>query len=195
MSTDDSQLATLARSGDQAAFGQLMARHKHALYRYVRRYVAASDDAFDVVQESFVSAWLARDRYDSSRSFSVWLRRIALNKCRDLARKRRAYAALMGAFGFAFGGTQVVHAGERAADRGSNADAVGRLQAAINALPDSLREPLILTSLEGLSHKQAADILSLNPKAVELRVYRARQRLAKVLDPEEFEVIVSLPDG
>lgn len=101
----------------------------------------------------------------------------------------------MGAFGFNFGSTQATHADERAADRGSNADAVGRLQAAIRALPDSLREPLILTSLEGLSHKQAADILSLNPKAVELRVYRAKQRLAQVLDPEEFEVVVSLPAG
>lgn len=191
----DSELAERARSGDQAAFAELMGRHKHALHRYVRRYISASDDAFDIVQESFVSAWLAMDRYDSSRSFAVWLRRIALNKCRDLVRKRRAYAALMGAFGFTVDAAHVPDAAERAADRGADADAVSRLRKAIDSLPPSLRDPLILTALEGLSHKQAGEILSLNAKAVEVRVYRAKQRLAKVLDPEEFDGIVSLSTG
>jgi RNA polymerase sigma-70 factor (ECF subfamily) len=63
-----------------------MRRHKGWLYQFIRRYVADRDDAYDVLQESFVSAWSALSRFDPERPFEAWLRRIALNKCRDRAR-------------------------------------------------------------------------------------------------------------
>jgi len=64
-----------------------MARHKGWLYQFIRRYVADRDDAYDVLQESFVSAWGALGRFDPERPLEAWLRRIALNKCRDRARR------------------------------------------------------------------------------------------------------------
>ena len=76
----DASLAVAARQGDQAAFAALMRRHKGWLYRFIRRYVADRDDAYDVLQESFVSAWGALARFDPERPFEAWLRRIALNK-------------------------------------------------------------------------------------------------------------------
>ena len=82
----DASLAVAARQGDQAAFAALMRRHKGWLYQFIRRYVADRDDAYDVLQESFVSAWGALSRFDPERPFEAWLRRIALNKCRDRAR-------------------------------------------------------------------------------------------------------------
>ena len=99
MDLPDASLALAARQGDQPAFAALMRRHKQWLYRFVRRYVGDRDDAYDVVQESFVSAWSALARYDPERPFEAWLRRIALNKCRDRARRgavRRAALALLG---------------------------------------------------------------------------------------------------
>src|SRR5215813_2702816 len=99
MDLPDASLALAARQGDQPAFAALMRRHKQWLYRFVRRYVGDRDDAYDVVQESFVSAWGALSRYDPGRPFEAWLRRIALNKCRDRARRnavRRAALRMLG---------------------------------------------------------------------------------------------------
>jgi RNA polymerase sigma factor (sigma-70 family) len=94
----DQALTAGAVKGDQAAFAALMQRHKNWLYRFVRRYVGEAEDAYDVVQESFASAWIALSRYDPARPFDVWLRRIALNKCRDRGRKAAVRRVL---FGFA----------------------------------------------------------------------------------------------
>src|SRR6185295_1350189 len=157
-----------------------MRRHKGWLYQFIRRYVADKDDAYDVLQESFVSAWSALARFDPERPFEAWLRRIALNKCRDRARrnavKRAALAVLAWTGQQSEAATPPVESAS-AADR-----ALKRLEAAIGDLPRALKEPLILTMLEGLSHKETGELLGINAKAVETRVYRAKRRLALALD-------------
>jgi RNA polymerase sigma-70 factor (ECF subfamily) len=60
--------------------------------------------------------------------------------------------------------------------------ALKRLETAIGELPRTLKEPLVLTMLEGLSHKETGEMLGINAKAVETRVYRAKKRLALKLD-------------
>lgn len=161
-----------------------MRRHKGWLYQFIRRYVADRDDAYDVLQESFVSAWGALSRFDPERPFEAWLRRIALNKCRDRARRnavRRAALAILGVS---------ANLGEPAAtppDSAHQVDhALQRLEGAIAKLPRPLKEALVLTALEGLSHKEAGETLGINAKAVETRVYRAKRRLALVLDPGDL---------
>ena len=183
----DQTLTARAVKGDQAAFAVLMQRHKGWLFRFVRRYVGEAEDAYDMVQESFASAWVALSRYDPSRPFDVWLRRIALNQCRDRARKAAVRRVL---FGFA----GAPDSRPEAADPAPSADqsvatrrALGRLEAAIAGLPRSLKEPLVLSALEGLSHKEVGDMLGLNAKAVETRVYRARKQLALVLERSDLD--------
>jgi RNA polymerase sigma factor (sigma-70 family) len=183
----DAALAVASRDGDHAAFAVLMGRHKIWLYRFVRRYVADRDEAYDVVQDSFVSAWSALSRYDTGRPFEAWLRRIALNKCRDRARRN---AVRMAALSF-ISLTQTMFSGVAAApaaDRDtSSRNALKRLERAVASLPRALKEPLVLTVLEGMSQKDAGQILGLNAKAVETRVYRAKKRLALMLDPSDLE--------
>ena len=178
----DASLAIAARAGDQVAFATIMARHKGWLYQFIRRYVADRDDAYDVLQESFVSAWGALGRFDPERPLEAWLRRIALNKCRDRARRsavRRTALRLFG-IGESQGASESLTPG---ADSQARIDhAVRRLEAAVARLPRNLKEPLVLTMLEGMSQKEAGALLGLSPKAVELRVYRARRQLAEMLD-------------
>lgn len=177
----DPDLAVRAGKGDQAAFSALMQRHKGWVYRFVRRHVLDAEEAYDVVQESFASAWAGLSRYDPERPFEVWLRRIALNKCRDRARKAAVRRVLFGFVGPQENRAEVaaplVGPDDAAASRG----ALARLEAAVAALPRGLKEPLVLTALEGLSHKEAGEVLGLNAKAVETRIYRARRQLAQVL--------------
>jgi RNA polymerase sigma-70 factor (ECF subfamily) len=159
-----------------------MGRHKHWLYRFVRRYVGDADESYDVVQDAFVSAMSNLHRYDPSRPFEAWLRRIALNKCRDRARRD----AVRRAFGLSRRGPEET---EAVADTAAPVDqtiaagaAMGALDKAIAALPAALKEPLVLTVLEGLSQKEAGVLLGISAKAVEVRVYRAKRQLAETLD-------------
>jgi RNA polymerase sigma factor (sigma-70 family) len=89
-------LAAAAQAGDRGAFERLVKAHKLPLYRFMRRYIGNADDAYDLLQETFISAWLARQRYDPQQSFSVWLRAIALNKCRDHGRRLAVRRRLLG---------------------------------------------------------------------------------------------------
>ena len=180
----DAVLVRLARAGEQRAFTLLMGRHKHWVYRFVRRYVGDADEAYDVAQDAFVAAMSNLHRYDPERPFEAWLRRIALNKCRDRARRE----AVRRAFGLSRRGPEET---EAVADPAAGADrmlaegsAMQALHHAIAALPAALKDSLVLTVLEGLSHKDAGAVLGLSVKAVELRVYRAKRQLAELLDRE-----------
>jgi RNA polymerase sigma-70 factor (ECF subfamily) len=181
-SETDAVLAARAVKGDRRAFDQFVARHQEALYRFIRRYVGDADEAYDLLQESFVAAWQALARYDASRPAATWLRRIALNKCRDWGRRRAVRRFFYGAADI--DAVQLPAAADAAADFSDAA--LGQLDKAIAALPAQLKEPLLLTVFEGLSQIEAGKALGISPKAVETRIYRARKLLAAALlgDPE-----------
>jgi RNA polymerase sigma-70 factor (ECF subfamily) len=177
----DGELATLALDRRSGAFPVLMRRHEARLYRLIRSHVGDNDEVFDLVQESFVAAWLALKSYDPTRPFGTWLARIAINKSRDWGRRRAVrrfftFAAPLNAAALEIAedgiGADVV-----AADRQSLA-AVAR---AIPDLPAQLKEPLILCAVDGMSQADAALVLGISEKAVETRIRRARQRLHKIL--------------
>jgi RNA polymerase sigma-70 factor (ECF subfamily) len=186
----DADLVRRARAGEQRAFSLLMARHKHWLYRFIRRYVGDADEAYDVVQDAFVAALSNLARYDTARPLEAWLRRIALNKCRDRARRE----AVRRAFGLSKRGPEETEAVADPAPDAEQALAADRalktLGQAIAALPAALKEPLVLTVLEGLSHKDAGALLGLSPKAVEVRIYRAKHKLAETLDRDAMDDLI-----
>lgn len=179
--SDDASLVAAALRGQEAAFSQLVRRHKEKVYRFVRSYVADADEAYDLTQEAFAAAWVALARYDKDRPFPAWIKRIALNKCRDWARRRAVRR-------FFFGAESIETSPDIAATTDLSDEALqrdlARLDGAIAALPAGLKEPLLLTAISGMSHHDAARVLSLTPKAVETRVYRAKIALARALRDE-----------
>lgn len=181
-SASDAELVACSLNGEDAAFAVLMEKYKERLYRFIRRYVGDRDEAYDVLQESFLAAWNALDRYDADKPFSAWIYRIALNKCRDWSRRRLVRKWLThsdpidGETGVALVDDRLLPDAAR-----EEKEEISKLDQAIAALPKGLKESLILTALEGHSHEEAAAILKLTPKAVEVRVYRARKILAEKL--------------
>lgn len=178
----DAALAARAARGQDSAFSTLMRRHERALFLFVRRYVGAGDVALDIVQESFVSAWKALGRYDARVPFAVWLRSIALNKCRDHGRRMRVRRILFGEKDL--DSVEAQRQADPAVGAHDNLVEVHRraaLEAAIARLPSKLKEPLLLTYFEDLSQLEAAKILGVSVKTVETRVYRARQKLAEAV--------------
>jgi RNA polymerase sigma factor (sigma-70 family) len=178
---EDAALAARALSGDDHAFAALMRRHKEWLYRFIRRYVGDAEEAYDLLQETFVSAWSALGGYDAGRPMSAWLRRIALNKCRDWNRRR----LVRGFFYFAESldrGAEERVAAEVAGDQGEAGERdMQRLDHAVAALPAALKEPLLLTVFEGLSQREASEVLGVSPKAVETRIRRAKAALMRLM--------------
>lgn len=174
---DDAALVAAVLAGDQRAFTQLMRRHKESLYRFVRGYVGDAGEAYDLVQEAFVAAWRALSRYDRRRSFGVWLKRIAINKCRDWRRRRAVRQFFYKAEDIDRPGLDV----EQPIFTDDLEDDLVRLDNAIAALPSSLKEPLLLSLSENLAHRDIAEALGITAKAVEVRIYRAKRALAEAL--------------
>lgn len=176
----DGELAALALAGRQAAYRELLGRHREPVFRLVRGSIGDGDAALDVTQEAFIAAFAALKSYDGTRPFKTWVSRIAINKCRDWARRR----AVRRFFSFALPIEAAVTIADEAipADRqlADRAD-LARVQDAISKLPMAIREPLILRTIEGLSQNETAQVLGISEKAVETRLYRARNKLAEVL--------------
>ncbi len=175
---DDAALVAAILAGDQRAFTQLMRRHKDSLYRFVRGYVGDSSEAYDLVQEAFVAAWRALARYDRRRPFGIWLKRIAINKCRDWRRRRAVRQFFYKADDIHRPGLEIEEPPSAANDREED---LAKLDEAIAALPAKLKEPLLLALTEEMSHREIGEALGLSAKAVEVRIYRAKQALSQAL--------------
>lgn len=177
----DGELATLALDRSSGAIPVLMRCHETRLYRLIRSHIGNSDEALDVVQKSFVAAWLALKSYDPARPFGTWLARIAINKSRDGGRRRAVrrfftFAAPLNADALEIA-EDSVGVDVSMADR-QRLSAVAR---AIPGLPAQLKEPLILCAVDGLSQAEAASVLGISEKAIETRIRRARLRLHQLL--------------
>jgi RNA polymerase sigma-70 factor (ECF subfamily) len=180
----DEALARLAAAGDEQAFAQLVRRHKEPLYRLIRRYTGDPEQAYEATHEAFIAAWRTLARYDANRSFLAWLRTIAFNKARDLARRRAVRSFLLGSEAMEDEGATVADEGGADAEAALIArQETAALDRAIASLPAKLKEALLLTVFDGQSQKTAGEILGVSEKTVETRVYRARKLLAERLDP------------
>lgn len=179
--TDDARAVAAALAGAQSGYDALMHAHRAAVFRMVRGHLGNEADALDVTQDTFVAAFLALRRYDPARPFRAWIMRIALNKCHDWARRR----AVRRLFAFALPIDEAAGVADDAPGPEAalaSRRAVARIHAAIAALPDALKEPLLLCSVEGLPQDEVAAILGISRKAVETRLYRARRKLSHLIE-------------
>ena len=176
----DAELASSALAGQQSAYGELMRRHREAVFRLARGHVGDATEALDITQETFISAFAALARYDGARPFRLWVSRIAINKCHDWARRR----AVRRFFTFARPIEEAVAVADDALtpeDELQSRDELAQIHAAIAALPANLKDVLLLRTIEGMSQAEAAQTLGVSEKAVETRLYRARNKLAEQL--------------
>jgi RNA polymerase sigma factor (sigma-70 family) len=176
----DGELAALALAGRQAAYSQLLARHRVRVFRIARHHCGEDDAALDLTQQSFIAGFAALARYDPAQSFGHWIARIAINKCHDWARRRKVRHF----FSFA----KPLEAAHALSDgtpspetQASDKQQLQATMAAIAQLPATLKDVLVLRGIEGLSQAETASLLGVSEKAVETRLYRARHKLVAML--------------
>jgi len=181
----DGELAALTLGGRKDAFAEIMQRHQAPVYRLIRGLVGNVEEALDLTQDSFLSAYDHLSKFDGQRPLRAWLSRIAINKSRDWRRRRRVRQM----FGLVDDAEEETH---DVPDEAPSPEAtvssrisLRRLTAAIEGVPAPLREVLLLRTVEGLSQADTAAILSISSKAVETRLYRARNRLAEIMAEDE----------
>ena len=183
----DWDLARRAAGGDEAAYAVLIGRYQGPVHGFIFRSVGEEETARDLAQEVFVKAWFALGRVQERARFSTWLFQIAANLCRDHAKSKATRNARMTnpmAREKDDGGTEereFPHPGLSPDNQARMNETMEVLHRAIAALPVELREAFILGAIDQLPHKEISSILGISPKAVEVRIYRARKILAERL--------------
>jgi len=172
--TDATDMLALQR-GEERALDRLMDRWQAPLRGFLYRWTQNEQDALDLAQETFVRVHRHRGRFRPGAKYSTWMFQIALNLARDHARRaqRRPTVSLEDAPEPATGVTPGTQA--------AAAERVAVVRAAIAALPEDLRAVVLLSEYEDKSQAEIAGIVGATPKAVETRLYRARERLRQSL--------------
>lgn len=181
----DLEAMSRLRNGHDAALNDLMARHGARLFGYLMRSLQNEDDAADAAQETFVRVYQNRMRFDQRQRFSTWLYAIASNLVKDRFRWRTRHPQVSMDAEAGEGKSSIRDnlADEKPvpSEAAQNSERAERIRHAVGNLPEELRTPLILSEYEGKAQAEIAYILGCSVKAVETRIYRARQKLRKDL--------------
>jgi len=181
----DLELVSLAKQGDRSAFSELVKRYEKKVYALALRIMQNPEDASDVLQDTFIQVFKKIKDFKEKSRFSTWLYRIAYNEC--LMRKRKKQIPTV-----SIDEPLVLASGEELkqeiVDWSSNPLATienkelkNKLEEAISKLPEEYRDVVVLKDIEGLSHKEIADMLKISIPNVKTRLHRARMFLRKEL--------------
>jgi RNA polymerase sigma-70 factor (ECF subfamily) len=179
--SDAADQADMARlvEGHDAALESLMQRYGERLFNYLIRLLQNETEAADLAQETFVRVYLQRTKFSAGRRFSTWLYAIATNLARDRVRWRTRHPQVSLEGDDSETGLQNVlpAGGPDPLEKMEEQERAAAVRRAVAALPEDLRIPLVLAEYEERSQAEIADMLDCSPKAVEMRLYRARQQL------------------
>jgi RNA polymerase sigma factor (sigma-70 family) len=173
---EDTELMRRVQAGDEAALGALMERWERPVKSVIGRLVLNAREAEDLAQETFVRVWQQRSKFNPTFAFRPWIFSIAVNLARNRLRWWRSRPEVA-----------LEEWTEAPADAPTGASAVERYERAsavrdaIAALPTDMREAIVLSEYEEMSHAEIAVAVGTTAKAVENRVARARQRLRGML--------------
>jgi RNA polymerase sigma-70 factor (ECF subfamily) len=171
----DEALVARAVGGDVDAYAALVERYYGSCARIARRMLRNNADAEDVVQDTFLRAFRAIDRFDARRVFRVWLFTILVNQCRTAATSRRRRDRRF---------TDDEHAFHSAADERAIgvAHETSAVTAAVDTLEPLMREAFMLKYVEGLEYAEMAAITGAGVSALKMRVKRACDTLRPMLE-------------
>lgn len=171
--------ARAARAGDADAFGRLVVAHATELRRVLARYATPSDGPDDLVQEAFVRAWEALDRFDADRPFGPWVRRIGIRLALD-RRRARAVRPEGSTIDDPASVERVRMAGQ-SSDRVEANELRALLESELDAMQPEWADVLRLRAIDDLSYAEISEVLEIPKGTVMSRLARARARLAHAL--------------
>lgn len=172
----DEALVARCRSGDSAAFTQLVGRYQGPIYNAAYRVLGNAEDASDITQSVFLRIAERLDDYDSQYRFFSWIYRIALNESLNLLRRNGREQPL--------GEDEDLVPGDSHADPESQAlgaELSARVQRALMKLKAQDRMMLVLRHFSECSYREIAVVLEIDEKTVKSRLFEARSRMRGLL--------------
>lgn len=166
--TTDAELIESANNGNAHAFSTLVERHYMTIYKMAYKYLGNQSEAEDVTQEACIKLARSLDSYRFDAAFTTWLYRLVINTAKDYIKKNSR-----------------THKNEKpiyedtlciAAPDDQEQSAIQReVLNTVAELPEKLRDVVILVCWQGLSHKEAGDVLDINENTVSWRLHEVRK--------------------
>ncbi len=174
------ELVRMAAGGDEDAFAELVRLYENKVYQLALRMCSRPEDAVDVAQEAFLSAWRGLPTFRGEAGFATWLYRLTSNAAIDHLRRTRRQRGELSLDGDETG-LDAAEAGpgpQEAAEQGELRAAVAD---GLRQLSDSHRQILVLRELQSMSYEEISQALDLDLGTVKSRIARARGALRKIL--------------
>jgi len=180
----DEVLIRNALQGDQRAYTHLLERHRQAIFHIVFKIVRNSEEAADLVQETFMKAFSSLSSYRFEYRFPTWLYRIAANNAIDYLRKRKIEALSFDRPLETADGSVEMQLPDWTNNPEFDFSRKQRrvsIDEAIDSLPDKYREVIVFRHKEDKPYEEIARILDIPVGTVKARIFRARELLKKKL--------------
>jgi RNA polymerase sigma-70 factor, ECF subfamily len=182
---DELPLVERARTGDAAAFSELVQRYERKIYRLAKHITQNDEDAEDVLQESFLKAYTHLDSFHGDSKFYTWLVRIAVNEALMKLRKRKSDRTVSldepQDTGEDLVQREIAVWEDDPEKKYSREELADILDTAVQSLKPSFRTVFVLRDIEELSTEDTAETLGISIPAVKSRLLRARLQLREKL--------------
>ncbi|NGZ96735.1 MAG: RNA polymerase subunit sigma-24 [Nitrospira sp. WS110] len=199
----EQELIARLRQGDEGAFDELVNRHHGALIRMAMGYVADREVAEEVVQDTWMAVIQGLGRFEGRSSLRTWIFGIMIHKAKDRGVREKRHTTFSAFESFDDDGEEIVdpsrfhQSGEWAGHWAlppqpwdeqtpekllAGRQAVNAMERAIDALPPTLKEVLVLRDIEGVDAKEVCDILRITEMNLYVRLHRARERVRAAVE-------------
>ena len=185
---EDREIVSLCQGGDVDAFEVLVERHQKRMLNIAYRIIGNYDEACEMVQETFISAYKNIKGFKGKAKFSTWLYAICINLSKNRLRQVRTR---LHREPYSVGNPIQVANGQIAGDPPSSdpspleqleaRDVQQKVQGCINALDAEFKEVLILRDIQGFSYDEISDMLKIPEGTVKSRLFRAREGMRDCL--------------
>jgi RNA polymerase sigma-70 factor (ECF subfamily) len=176
---DESQLIDEALAGQTASFGELVTKYQDRLYNSVLHVIGSADEAYDVVQDAFVQAFVKLDSFSRQAAFYTWLYRIAFNLA--ISRRRRQRPVVSVERTKELTGEEPLDRDDAPGARLQRQERAATVRAALAALAEEYRTVIVLREIDGCDYETIGEILDLPIGTVRSRLHRARTQLREQL--------------
>ena len=190
MTQSDAEAIHAVLHGDVERYAELVDKHQEQAIRIAFSFLGNHEDARDVSQEAFVSAYHALGRFRGGAKFSTWLYRIVVNACKDLLRRRQRQPVIIAGIGEPEAGEQdgrlFVDVNDPAAgprERAEQQELALKLSWAIGELSTNQRTAFLLHHVHGLPVAEVAGVMHCRTGTVKSHLFRASETLRKQLTP------------
>jgi RNA polymerase sigma-70 factor, ECF subfamily len=181
---DDANLLQKLKTGDKAAFNELVASYASKVINTCYRFLLDKEDAEDISQEVFIEIFQSIKTFRGDAKLSTWIYRIAVTKSLDEIKKRNRKKRIT-SFGKIMHLDEVANwiAGGTMPDRSlQEKEGMQEIMKALNALPDNQRVAFTLSKIDGYTNPEIAEIMSTTIVAVESLVSRAKKKMSAELE-------------